>query len=106
MALILPDYCTRVAVLDFDNFPTDAKEQLSLMRFRMKKAFRSMWKAAAVGYWVQAAVGVKWTWWRRVAPIRWPAGSAVPAGGDESGLRHDFPGYVAACGCETRLIAS
>ncbi len=26
-ALILPDYCARVAVLDFDTFPTDPQEQ-------------------------------------------------------------------------------
>src|SRR6266568_8845642 len=31
-ALILPDYCARVAVLDFDKFPSDSKEQLSLVR--------------------------------------------------------------------------
>ena len=34
-ALILPDYCARVAVLDFDSFPADPKEQLSLVRFRL-----------------------------------------------------------------------
>ena len=28
VALILPDFCTRIAVLDFDNFPSDPKEQL------------------------------------------------------------------------------
>ncbi len=37
-ALILPDYAARVAVLDFDSFPAEAAEQLSLVRFRMKKA--------------------------------------------------------------------
>jgi len=37
-ALILPDYCARIAVLDFDNFPTDPEEQLALLRFRMKKS--------------------------------------------------------------------
>src|ERR1051326_8019386 len=30
VALILPDFCTRIAVLDFDSFPSDPKEQLSL----------------------------------------------------------------------------
>src|SRR2546427_8296452 len=59
MALILPDYCARVAVLDFDNFPTDAKEQLSLVRFRMKKSVPFDVESAAVGYWAQAAVGGK-----------------------------------------------
>jgi type IV pilus assembly protein PilM len=37
-ALILPDYCARIAVLDFDNFPADPHEQLALLRFRMKKS--------------------------------------------------------------------
>src|SRR5262245_29947995 len=26
-ALILPDYCTRIAVIDFDQFPSDSREQ-------------------------------------------------------------------------------
>src|SRR5262249_55715983 len=37
-AIILPDYCTRMTVLDFDSFPTDAKEQASLVRFRVKRS--------------------------------------------------------------------
>ncbi len=37
-ALILPDYCARVAVLDFDAFPDEREEQLALLRFRMKKS--------------------------------------------------------------------
>jgi type IV pilus assembly protein PilM len=36
-ALILPDYSTRVAVLEFESFPSDRAEQLALVRFRMKK---------------------------------------------------------------------
>jgi type IV pilus assembly protein PilM len=36
-ALILPDFCARVAVLDFDNFPSDPAEQVSLVRFRLKR---------------------------------------------------------------------
>jgi type IV pilus assembly protein PilM len=35
--LVLPDYCARVAVLDFDSFPVLAEEQLALVRFRMKR---------------------------------------------------------------------
>ena len=53
MALILPDYCARVAVLDFDKFPGDSKEQLSLVRFRLKKSVPFDVEAAAVGYWAQ-----------------------------------------------------
>lgn len=37
-ALVVPDYCARVAVLDFDAFPADPQEQLALLRFRMKKS--------------------------------------------------------------------
>ena len=37
-ALILPDYCSRVTLLDFDSFPNDRAEQLALVRFRLKKA--------------------------------------------------------------------
>jgi type IV pilus assembly protein PilM len=37
-AVILPDYCARVAVLDFESFPGEHDEQLQLVRFRLKKA--------------------------------------------------------------------
>ncbi len=37
-AIILPDYCTRVSVLDFESFPGEHDEQLQLVRFRLKKA--------------------------------------------------------------------
>ncbi len=56
-ALILPDYCARVAVLDFDAFPADPSEQLSLVRFRMKKSVPFDVDSAAVGYQVQNAGG-------------------------------------------------
>src|SRR5947208_7489108 len=69
MALILPDYCARVAVLDFDSFPTDAKEQLSLVRFRMKKSVPFDVEAAAVGYWAQPAAGGKVDVVAAVVPI-------------------------------------
>jgi type IV pilus assembly protein PilM len=51
--LILPDYCARVAVLEFDNFPSDPKEQLSLIRFRMKKSVPFDVESAAVSYHAQ-----------------------------------------------------
>jgi type IV pilus assembly protein PilM len=53
VALIIPDYCTRISVLDFDDFPSDVKEQLSLVRFRMKKAVPYDVESAAVSYWPQ-----------------------------------------------------
>jgi len=52
-ALILPDFSTRIAVLDFDEFPSDAKEQLSLVRFRLKRSVPFDVDEAAVGYFPQ-----------------------------------------------------
>jgi type IV pilus assembly protein PilM len=53
--VILPDYCARVAVLEFDNFPADPKEQLSLVRFRMKKSVPFDVESAAISYYPQTA---------------------------------------------------
>jgi type IV pilus assembly protein PilM len=59
-ALILPDYCARVAVLDFDNFPTDQQEQVALLRFRMRKSVPFDIDSAVVSYVVQTrAAGAK-----------------------------------------------
>jgi type IV pilus assembly protein PilM len=55
VAVILPDFCTRVAVLDFDGFPTDAKEQDALIRFRLKRAVPFDVESAALSYWAQAS---------------------------------------------------
>ena len=52
-ALILPDYCTRVAVLDFDSFPESHEERLALLRFRMKKGVPFDAETAVVSYAVQ-----------------------------------------------------
>lgn len=56
-ALILPDYCARVAVLDFDNFPSDRTEQLSLVQFRMKKSIPFGLDSARIGYHAQSGGG-------------------------------------------------
>lgn len=56
-ALILPDYCARVAVLDFDSFPTGAEEQLALVRFRMKKSVPFDVDTAVVSYYAQPHAG-------------------------------------------------
>ena len=53
VAVVLPDFSTRMAVLDFDEFPSDAKEQLSLVRFRLKRSVPFDVEAAAVSYWAQ-----------------------------------------------------
>jgi type IV pilus assembly protein PilM len=49
-AVILPDYCSRVAVLDFDKFPSDLDEQQALVRFRLKKSVPFEVDTAVVSY--------------------------------------------------------
>src|SRR5215831_135136 len=52
-ALILPDYSVRTTVLDFDSFPSDAKEQLALIRFRLKRSVPFDVESAAASYFAQ-----------------------------------------------------
>jgi type IV pilus assembly protein PilM len=59
IALILPDYSARIAVLDFDSFPTDPKEQLSLVRFRVKRSVPFDVESAAVSYFAQPSADKK-----------------------------------------------
>lgn len=59
VALILPDYATRIAVLDFDEFPSDVKEQLSLVRFRLKRSVPFDVEGAVVSYWPQTGPNKK-----------------------------------------------
>jgi type IV pilus assembly protein PilM len=56
VALILPDFSARISVLDFDNFPADAKEQAALVRFRLKRSVPFDVDSAALSYWAQPAV--------------------------------------------------
>ncbi len=49
-AVILPDYCARVAVLDFDTFPSNPDEQQALVRFRLKKSVPFDVETAVVSY--------------------------------------------------------
>ncbi len=58
-ALILPDYCARVAVLDFDSFPAGADEQQALVRFRMKKSVPFDIETAVIGYYAQPRASKK-----------------------------------------------
>ena len=55
IALILPDFSARITVLDFDNFPSDAKEQASLIRFRLKRSVPFDVDSAALSYWAQGS---------------------------------------------------
>lgn len=58
-AVILPDYCARVAVLDFDSFPSGVEEQLALVRFRIKKSVPFDVDTAVVSYHAQPRSGKK-----------------------------------------------
>jgi len=69
VALILPDYSTRLAVLDFDEFPSDPKEQLALIRFRLKRSVPFDVESAALSYFVQPAKGKKVEVVTAVAPL-------------------------------------
>ena len=59
VALILPDFSARIAVLDFDHFPSDAKEQSSLIRFRLKRSVPFDVESAVLSYAAQPAQGKK-----------------------------------------------
>ena len=49
-ALILPDYCARVSVLEFETLPAKREEQLALVRFRLKKTVPFDIDSAAVNF--------------------------------------------------------
>ncbi|HWB83456.1 MAG TPA: hypothetical protein VG675_04910 [Bryobacteraceae bacterium] len=69
VALVLPDFSTRIAVLDFDNFPSDAKEQLSLIRFRLKRSVPFDVESAALSYWPQVSADKKYDVVTVLAPL-------------------------------------
>ena len=52
-AVIVPDFSVRVTVLDFDAFPADAQEQMSLVRFRIKKSLPFDVDSASLSYYAQ-----------------------------------------------------
>jgi type IV pilus assembly protein PilM len=56
-AVLLPDACARVSVLDFDAFPETPAEQLALVRFRVKKTIPFDIESATVGYYLQRGGG-------------------------------------------------
>lgn len=53
-ALILPDSCVRIAVLDFDTFPEKEDERLALIGFRLRKSVPFDIDGAALAYFPQA----------------------------------------------------
>jgi len=58
-AVLLPDAAARVTVLDFDSFPDKAEEQLSLVKFRVKKTIPFDIDAAAVNFYRQPGTNRK-----------------------------------------------
>lgn len=58
-AVILPDCSVRVSVLDFDSFPSDAAQQLSLVRFRVRKTLPFDVEGASLSYFAQPHNGNK-----------------------------------------------
>jgi type IV pilus assembly protein PilM len=69
VTVILPDYCARTAVLDFDSFPSDPKEQSSLVRFRVKKSVPFDVDSAAISYCAQPAGNKKYEVVVVIAPL-------------------------------------
>jgi type IV pilus assembly protein PilM len=55
-ALLLPDSCARLAVLDFETLPGDVNERTSLIRWRLKKTVPFDADTAALSYQVQRAL--------------------------------------------------
>lgn len=52
-ALILPDYCARLGVLDFDTFPSEKEDQLALVRFRVKRGLALDVESSQLSWYVQ-----------------------------------------------------
>lgn len=52
-ALVIPDYAARMAILDFEEFPAGAEEQVALLRFRLRKSVPFHIDEAQLAYSVQ-----------------------------------------------------
>jgi type IV pilus assembly protein PilM len=52
-ALVIPDYAVRMAVLDFEEFPSGEEERLALLRFRLRKSVPFHVEEARLAYSVQ-----------------------------------------------------
>ena len=87
-ALILPDNCVRIAVLDFDTLPEKEEERRPLINFRLRKSVPFDIDEAALSYFPQAGKKVIVA----LAPSEIVAHyeSAVPRGRIASGARHSL----------------
>jgi type IV pilus assembly protein PilM len=52
-ALVIPDYAVRMAILDFEAFPTGGEERTALIRFRLRKSVPFHIEEAQVAYSIQ-----------------------------------------------------
>ncbi len=53
-ALVIPDYATRIAILDFEGFPVKAEDRMTLLRFRLRKSVPFPIDEAQVSYAIQS----------------------------------------------------
>ncbi len=53
VALVIPDYAARMAILDFEGFPAKADERLTLLRFRLRKSVPFPIDEAQLAYAIQ-----------------------------------------------------
>ena len=91
-------------MLDFDEFPSDRKEQLSLVRFRVRKSIPFDVESAAVSYWPQPAGGKKQDVVVVIAPLEIVSRYEAPfrAAGLAPGPRHHVRAGVARTGHRAR----
>lgn len=52
-AIVIPDYSVRMAILDFEDFPSGEEDRLALIRFRMRKSVPFHIEEAQIAYSVQ-----------------------------------------------------
>jgi type IV pilus assembly protein PilM len=52
-ALVIPDYAVRMAILDFEEFPTKEEDRISLLRFRLRKTVPFHIEEAKLAYSIQ-----------------------------------------------------
>ncbi len=53
-ALVIPDYATRISILDFEGFPAKSEERDTLLRFRLRKSVPFPIDEAQLAYAVQS----------------------------------------------------
>jgi type IV pilus assembly protein PilM len=52
-ALVIPDYAVRMAIVDFEDFPTREEDRISLLRFRLRKTVPFHIEEARLAYSIQ-----------------------------------------------------